>query len=184
MTSKDGISGVALATLAGGSILLWSAMKGKAWSDVLRSLVKGQQPTQTQEYPIDVPAAAAANPGLTGPIQNTSAGLGHSASVIQNQATVRLLAGTYGWATGSNWTSLNNIIQHESSWNNKALNPSGAYGLFQAKPHTKMPKAAWPENEGGSSDPVVQTQWGLNYIKQRYHTPNEAWAWWQIHNWY
>ncbi len=187
MAGKNGISGLGIATLAGGSILLWSALKGRSWSAVLKELITGQQPsTATQENPISVaaPASSTANPGLTGPIQNTPAGLGKSASVIQNKSTVRLQAAAYGWASGSNWNSLDQIITHESSWNNKALNPSGAYGLFQALPHTKMPKAAWPESEGGSSDPVVQAKWGLAYIKQRYHTPDEAWAWWQTHNWY
>lgn len=187
MGGKGGISGVAIVTLAGGSILLWSGIKGRSWSAVLRELISGNQPsTATQENPITVtPASGGVNPGLTGPIQQTPAGVTKGANAITNKATVRMLAATYGWGTGSNWNSLDNIISHESSWSNTADNPSShAYGLFQALPYTKMPKAAWPPSAGGSSDPVVQTKWGLAYIKQRYHTPDQAWAWWQTHNWY
>lgn len=188
MAGKGGISGLGIATLAGGSILLWSAIKGRSWSAVLRELIAGNQPsTATQENPISVaaPASSTANPGLTGPIQNTPAGLAKGASQIQNKSSVRLQAAAYGWAGGSNWNSLDQIISHESSWSNTADNPSShAYGLFQALPYTKMPKAAWPPSAGGSADPVVQAKWGLAYIKQRYHTPDQAWAFWQINHWY
>lgn len=50
-----GISGTGLAALAGGSILLWSAVKGRAWSQVVRELISGNQPSSQSDYPINVP---------------------------------------------------------------------------------------------------------------------------------
>lgn len=58
-----GISGTGMTALAGGSLLLWSAIKGRAWSQVLRELIAGNQPGDTSEYPIDVPAAGGGESG-------------------------------------------------------------------------------------------------------------------------
>jgi hypothetical protein len=59
MAGKSGISGPGIAALAGGSLLLWSAIAGRAWSEVLKELIKGQQPTTKTDYPITAAAASA-----------------------------------------------------------------------------------------------------------------------------
>lgn len=56
--SGHGISGTGLAALAGGSILLWSAIKGRKWSAVLRELIAGKQPGPGTDYPINAQTAA------------------------------------------------------------------------------------------------------------------------------
>jgi flagellar biosynthesis GTPase FlhF len=74
-----------------------------------------------------------------------------------------------------------NIVDHESDWNYKAVNPSsGAYGMFQALPGTKMSSAGadWRTN------PATQIKWGLNYMNDRYGSPCDAWSFWQANNWY
>ncbi|GAB2818722.1 transglycosylase SLT domain-containing protein [Streptomyces chlorus] len=74
-----------------------------------------------------------------------------------------------------------NIVNHESTWNYKAVNPSsGAYGLVQALPGTKMASAGadWQTN------PATQIKWGLNYMDDRYGSPCGAWSFWQANNWY
>ncbi|WP_196218086.1 aggregation-promoting factor C-terminal-like domain-containing protein [Streptomyces blattellae] len=74
-----------------------------------------------------------------------------------------------------------NIVDHESSWNYQAVNPSsGAYGLFQALPGSKMSSAGsdWQTN------PATQIKWGLSYMNDRYGSPCDAWAFWQANNWY
>ncbi|MET8075302.1 transglycosylase SLT domain-containing protein [Streptomyces sp. NPDC005303] len=74
-----------------------------------------------------------------------------------------------------------NIVDHESSWNYRAVNASsGAYGLFQALPGSKMSSvgADWQTN------PATQIKWGLNYMDSRYGSPCEAWSFWQANNWY
>ncbi|MDX2699197.1 transglycosylase SLT domain-containing protein [Streptomyces ipomoeae] len=79
------------------------------------------------------------------------------------------------------WTCFSNIVDHESDWNYKAVNPSsGAYGLFQALPGSKMSSAGadWQTN------PATQIKWGLNYMESRYGSPCGAWSFWQAHNWY
>ncbi|MCL8017976.1 transglycosylase SLT domain-containing protein [Streptomyces sp. AS02] len=74
-----------------------------------------------------------------------------------------------------------NIVDHESDWNYKAVNPSsGAYGLFQALPGSKMSSVGsdWQTN------PATQIKWGLNYMNDRYGSPCGAWDFWQANNWY
>ncbi|MEO3976013.1 transglycosylase SLT domain-containing protein [Streptomyces sp. CAU 1734] len=73
------------------------------------------------------------------------------------------------------------IVQKESTWNYKAVNPSsGAYGLMQALPGSKMSSvgADWRTN------PATQIKWGLKYMNERYGSPCEAWTFWQGNNWY
>lgn len=74
-----------------------------------------------------------------------------------------------------------NIVDHESSWNYKAVNASsGAYGLFQALPASKYSSVGsdWRTN------PATQIKWGLNYMNDRYGSPCEAWTFWQANRWY
>ncbi|WP_344527512.1 transglycosylase SLT domain-containing protein [Streptomyces albiaxialis] len=74
-----------------------------------------------------------------------------------------------------------NIVDHESSWNYRATNASsGAYGLVQALPGSKMASAGadWRTN------PATQIKWGLNYMNDRYGSPCGAWDFWQANNWY
>ncbi|MFC5664185.1 transglycosylase SLT domain-containing protein [Kitasatospora misakiensis] len=77
--------------------------------------------------------------------------------------------------------SFSQIIAHESSWNVTATNPSsGAYGLAQALPGSKMASAGadWRTN------PTTQIRWALDYMNTRYGSPNAAWVFWQNHHWY
>ncbi|MGC4949991.1 lytic transglycosylase domain-containing protein [Streptomyces sp. DT224] len=75
-----------------------------------------------------------------------------------------------------------NIVNHESSWNYRASNPSsGAYGLVQALPGSKMASAGadWMTN------PATQIKWGLSYMNSpRYGSPCAAWSFWQANHWY
>ncbi|MFB7596019.1 transglycosylase SLT domain-containing protein [Streptomyces sp. NPDC056160] len=72
-----------------------------------------------------------------------------------------------------------NIVNHESTWNYQAVNPSsGAYGLVQALPAGKMSSAGadWRTN------PATQIKWGLNYMNVRYGSPCDAWSYWQVNH--
>ncbi|TRV79419.1 lytic transglycosylase domain-containing protein [Streptomyces sp. 130] len=75
-----------------------------------------------------------------------------------------------------------NIVNVESSWNYRASNPSsGAYGLVQALPGSKMASAGadWMTN------PATQIKWGLSYMNSsRYGSPCAAWSFWQANHWY
>jgi hypothetical protein len=89
-----------------------------------------------------------------------------------NRAIGQQLAASWGW-TGAEWVCLDNLFQRESNWRELAGNPtSGAYGIPQALPGSKMASAGadWLTN------PATQITWGLGYIKGRYGTPCGAWA--------
>ncbi|MET9432636.1 transglycosylase SLT domain-containing protein [Streptomyces sp. NPDC006551] len=81
----------------------------------------------------------------------------------------------------SQFQCFSNIVDHESGWNYRATNPSsGAYGLVQALPGSKMSSAGadWQTN------PATQIKWGLNYMNNRYDSPCGAWSFWQANRWY
>ncbi|MGW1667295.1 aggregation-promoting factor C-terminal-like domain-containing protein [Streptomyces sp. NPDC002324] len=98
-----------------------------------------------------------------------------SYTVAQVQAIARQMV------PGDQFQCFSNIVDHESGWNHKAVNPSsGAYGLVQAYPGSKMSSAGadWRTN------PATQIKWGLNYMDDRYGSPCEAWAFWQANGSY
>ncbi|HEV2344883.1 MAG TPA: hypothetical protein VGS97_12375 [Actinocrinis sp.] len=73
------------------------------------------------------------------------------------------------------------IVSRESGWSVTATNPSsGAYGLGQALPGSKMASAGsdWQTN------PVTQIRWTLGYMDERYGSPCAAQSFWEGHNWY
>ncbi|WP_411107799.1 transglycosylase SLT domain-containing protein [Streptomyces sp. cmx-4-9] len=79
------------------------------------------------------------------------------------------------------FAAFNNIVSRESGWNHTAKNASsGAYGLVQALPASKMASAGsdWKTN------PATQIKWGLDYMNSRYGSPVGAWNFWQSHHWY
>lgn len=81
----------------------------------------------------------------------------------------------------SQFQCFSNIVDHESGWNYRATNPSsGAYGLVQALPGSKMSSAGadWQSN------PATQIKWGLSYMNNRYKSPCGAWTFWQGNRWY
>jgi hypothetical protein len=82
----------------------------------------------------------------------------------------------YGWGE-QNYYYLLALWNRESGWNPTASNPSGAYGIPQALPGSKM-------GPGWESDPNVQINWGLQYIASQYGTPCEAWASSESRGWY
>jgi hypothetical protein len=145
---------------------------------VVANLVTGKPITSDVSVtnPLTTPGTVDTTPdGFEGP---TSSG---NARTIGKQ-----LAASMGW-TGEQWTALEKLWTGESGWNPRAENKSsGAYGIPQALPFSKMPKMAWPEKAGGSSDAATQIQWGLSYIKSRYGTPVMALHFWnaQSPHWY
>jgi len=95
------------------------------------------------------------------------------------RAIGRDLAAARGW-TGQQWVCLDKLFTRESNWRTKAANASGAYGIPQALPGSKMASAGadWRTN------PATQIKWGLNYIKGRYGTPCGAWSAFNSKGWY
>lgn len=78
------------------------------------------------------------------------------------------------------WPATNEIISAESGWNPKARNASGAYGLPQSLPASKMASAGsdWRTN------PITQLKWYKGYIKSRYGSIGKAIGFRHAHGWY
>ncbi|MFI1731752.1 transglycosylase SLT domain-containing protein [Streptomyces acidicola] len=73
------------------------------------------------------------------------------------------------------------IVDRESDWRVTATNTSsGAYGLVQALPGSKMASAGrdWRTN------PATQIKWGMRYMNNRYGSPCGAWRFWRANGWY
>lgn len=89
------------------------------------------------------------------------------------------LLGNYGWS-GDQFSCLVDLWNRESGWRVNAANPSGAYGIPQSLPGSKMASAGpdWQTNA------ETQIKWGLGYIEDRYGSPCGAWGHSQSHGWY
>ncbi len=96
------------------------------------------------------------------------------------QTIAGALLPTYGWSS-SQMSCLVPLWMGESGWRVNAENvSSGAYGIPQSLPGSKMATVAgdWRTN------PVTQITWGLGYISERYGSPCGAWSFKQGHGWY
>jgi hypothetical protein len=92
----------------------------------------------------------------------------------------QILKNKYAYGSGQ-FDCFNNIIMRESKWDVNATNPSsGAYGIPQALPGSKMATIAsdWRTN------PATQIIWGIEYMKDRYGSPCSAWGFKSSHGWY
>ncbi|MFD9463764.1 lytic transglycosylase domain-containing protein [Streptomyces sp. NPDC060027] len=104
-----------------------------------------------------------------------------SFSVQSSYTVAQIQAMARSMVPSGQFQCFSNIVNHESSWNYKAVNASsGAYGLFQALPGSKMSSVGsdWQTN------PATQIKWGLNYMDSRYGSPCDAWSFWQANHWY
>jgi hypothetical protein len=100
------------------------------------------------------------------------------AGEIQSWAHDYLISNGYSEA---DFTAANFIISHESGWSPTATNPSsGAYGLPQALPGSKMASAGadWQTNY------QTQFKWFVNYCNGLYGSISGAYAYWQAHKSY
>jgi len=95
------------------------------------------------------------------------------------KAIASALLSQYGWS-GDQFGCLVSLWTKESGWNLHAANPSGAYGIPQSLPGSKMASAGpdWQNNA------ETQIKWGLGYIQDRYGSPCGAWAHSEANNWY
>jgi hypothetical protein len=123
-------------------------------------------------------AAAAGAPAISRPMATLDA-----AASSQRQANYRTawrMMPRFGWGKRQ-WTPLQKLWNRESGWNKYATNPySGAYGIPQAVPGSKMASAGnhWRTNA------TTQIRWGLRYIKSRYGRPRVAWDHELTYGWY
>jgi hypothetical protein len=89
------------------------------------------------------------------------------------------MLGQFGWS--GQFSCLDALWNVESGWNPTAENPnSGAYGIPQALPGSKMASAG-PDWE---TDAATQILWGLQYIQSTYGSPCAAWSHEEATGWY
>ena len=118
-------------------------------------------------------AAAAAAAAEAGAVPTTYSG-------EDPRSLAKPLVAAQGWGD-SEYQCLVLLWNRESQWNPYAENSSsGAYGIPQALPGSKMASAGadWRTN------PITQINWGIGYIKGRYGTPCSAWAHSNAVGWY
>jgi hypothetical protein len=97
---------------------------------------------------------------------------GSARAIARSQLAAR------GWS--DQFGCLDRLWQKESGWRVSASNPSGAYGIPQALPGSKMAS----EGSDWRTNPATQIRWGLGYIGSRYGGPCAAWSHSQSHGWY
>jgi hypothetical protein len=122
-------------------------------------------------------AAAPASPSAAAPVPAVRVSGG---SAGEAQAIARDMLAARGWGDDQ-FSCLVALWNKESGWNYAASNrSSGAYGIPQALPGSKMASAGadWQTN------PATQITWGLGYISGRYGTPCGAWSHSQSVGWY
>lgn len=95
------------------------------------------------------------------------------------QAIAKTQIAGYGWGEDE-FNCLVSLWNKESGWSTTAGNPSGAYGIPQALPGSKM--AAFGDDWQTSAS--TQIAWGLSYISGRHSTPCGAWSHFQSNGWY
>ena len=101
-----------------------------------------------------------------------------TAAELQSYAHSLVLS--YGW-TEDDFLALVNLWNKESGWRVNAGNASsGAYGIPQALPGSKMSS----EGSDWATNGETQIRWGLKYIAGRYGSPSNAWAHFLNNNWY
>jgi hypothetical protein len=97
----------------------------------------------------------------------------------QNRALGMAMCADKGWSA-SQCNDLGTLWAKESGWSTRAHNPSGAHGIPQALPGSKMSSAGpnWQSNAR------TQIAWGLGYIQSRYGNPSNALAHSHRTGWY
>jgi hypothetical protein len=78
------------------------------------------------------------------------------------------------------YNCINKTFQAESKWNPTAGKVSGAYGIPQAFPGSKM--AVFGSN--WRTSPITQVKWGIWYVIDRYGSPCQAETFRQLNGWY
>jgi hypothetical protein len=116
----------------------------------------------------------------TGTNSNGSPNMGDPTPSGTAQSIAKAMLSSFGWSPSSQFGCLVSLWNRESGWNTHASNPSGAYGIPQSLPGSKMASAGpdWQNNA------TTQIKWGLGYIKDRYSSPCGAWGHSQSTGWY
>ncbi|WP_375342495.1 aggregation-promoting factor C-terminal-like domain-containing protein [Clavibacter lycopersici] len=130
--------------------------------------------------PVETPAPSS---GSGSSAKSPGSGSGGGAIAIPDPGSAKGIARSILASQGmgdDQYACLDYLWTKESGWRVNAYNPSGAYGIPQALPGSKMASAGadWQTN------PATQITWGLGYIDSRYGSPCGAKAHSVLKNWY
>lgn len=187
------VKGTYLGVAGAGAVLIWSGLKGKSWSMVVRSLIAGKNPADvTASNPISGGTDVAAT------IPGSGSGGTPPNPVAQGtyKAYALTLLAKYGW--GRQFASFDYVEMREAGYNPKARNPSsGALGMAQALGHGTANTAGSLGNQYGgfgvsdaicraanSGNGYAQLVWMFAYVNQTYGSFDAAAAHEQANNWY
>lgn len=175
----NGKQGAALAAGGVGVLFAWSGINNSSALSSVRDLIQGNKPLSGQSQAFSFGIGSSTPAGQATADGNAVAEVGSSAA--QNQDIARLLAAPHGWSSGQQFSDLVTLWNGESGWSVTATNPSsGAYGIPQALPGSKMASAGADWKTSAST----QIRWGLGYIKDRYGSPSAALAFKRANGWY
>ena len=106
--------------------------------------------------------------------------VGARKSIPPEQETCASWAREAGVSEADLWVALALIYRESGCRPDSTNRHSGAYGIPQALPGSKMASAGadWKTN------PVTQIRWMIGYVNGRYGGWSQAWAFWQAHHWY
>jgi hypothetical protein len=155
-----------------------------AMSAASRTLSLVGHPRLASRQPSNLPGAPAAGGAQGGGAPGSGPVAAGPPAAPPNPGSAQSIAynmmSSFGFNPRTYFSCLNNIWSRESGWVYDAENPSGAYGIPQALPGSKMASAGpdWQTN------PATQIRWGLGYIKSTYGDPCSAWAFWEGHSYY
>jgi hypothetical protein len=127
-------------------------------------------------------AARRADANTAAPAHQVTQGTALAAPVVSGspQQIALAMLGNFGWSADQ-FSCLNALWARESGWNPSAMNAgSGAYGIPQALPGSKMASAG-PDWQ---TDAATQIRWGLGYIQATYGSPCGAWGHEEAYGWY
>jgi hypothetical protein len=145
------------------------AAKRKAAEQAASAAAAQQAAQSAQATASATPTAEPTQPAATVSVPSGSA-----------QQVAEQMLSSYGWSS-SQFSCLQPLWALESGWSVTAENPSsGAYGIPQALPGSKMASAGadW------QTDAATQIRWGLTYIQGLYGSPCGAWSHEQADGWY
>ena len=169
--SSAKLSGLALAELAAGAVLVWSGIKAQTIQNTVTSLLQGKAPTAGTSNQITQATLTSASTSGSGsaPSGGTNA---------QNKVLMQFMATSYGWGSGAEWTALDALEMSEAGYSDTVMNGtgSGAAGIAQNI-------QGWSSSYQSGNAPQ-QIKWMLDYIRSRYKDPIAAWAFHQANNWY
>jgi hypothetical protein len=171
------------ASQPGAGAVIADVLPGSRALDVLEQQRQQMIVMETASHTMHLaaPPAVAAMPDTAA---NGSAGTGGVTFPAPDPGTAQSIAfnmmSSFGFDPNTQFSCLDDIWTRESNWVYNAENASGAYGIPQALPGSKMASAGadW------LTDPTTQIRWGLGYIQSTYGTPCDAWAFWQANGWY